>query len=247
MFLAISLLASCSMKDQSREEGQVQFKCSLSQSADLVKSTQKTLPGHLVPSADQFKLVISSEVGEVAAYPTFAEYDTPLLKQGNYNALFTYGDPSVEAAENAAFAGTVDFTILPRRIVNASVTLALVNSVASLEVGEWFKKYYTSYEFTITTASNAEFTFSGNEAEPIVSTDPFFVKAATDLYISGSAVKTNGSEVQFSETKVGTTVARTWHTLVVDANEASGSSVNVTFNDQLVPVEVVEIELNPEI
>ena len=246
ILVAMAFLSSCSLQEGG-EEGQVQFKCNMSPTAELVKAPQKTLPEKFVPAADQFKLVISSQVGEVASYPTFAEYDTPLLKQGNYNAAFSYGDPEIESAENAAFAGQTDFTILPRQIVSASVNLSLVNSVVSLEVGEWFRKYYTDYELTVTTASGNEFTFSGNGAQPLTQTDPFFVKAASDLYVSGTAVKTNGAEVQFTKTKIGTTAARTWHTLMIEADEVSGSAINVTLNDNLVPVQVVEIELNPEV
>ena len=61
--------------------------------------------------------------------------------------------------------------------------------------------------------------------------------------MSGSATKPNGVEVAFPETLVGTTAARTWHTVTVDAGQVGQAGIVVSLDDTPVAVEEIPVEL----
>ena len=74
-----------------------------------------------------------------------------------------------------------------------------------------------------------------------------FVKAESKLFLSGTATKSqNGVEVQFPEHEIGSTVARTWHKIEVDASQVGQGSIDIRLDDTLTPIELEEIEINPE-
>ena len=72
------------------------------------------------------------------------------------------------------------------------------------------------------------------------------MQAGTALYLSGTAVKTNGVEVSFPETLIGRTTARTWHTLSIDAGSVGQTGLIVSLDDMPVAIEEIPVELNPE-
>lgn len=53
-------------------------------------------------------------------------------------------------------------------------------------------------------------------------------------------------EVEFPKTLIGTTEARTWHSIEIDAGSAGQASLDLRFDDTPTTVETREIELNPE-
>lgn len=72
------------------------------------------------------------------------------------------------------------------------------------------------------------------------------MKAATKLFLSGSATKTNGVKVEFPETEIGTTAARTWHTILLDAGAVGQASITVSLDDSPIEIKEVDVELNPD-
>lgn len=177
---------------------------------------------------------------------TLADYDQPLLAEGNYTASFTYGDPEAEGAGAACFSGEEAFTIVARKTVTEPVSVSLANSVFTLVFSDWFRKYYSEFTVNIRTDSGFRAGFVGSASSPLPQTVPQFVKAGTGLYMSGSATKTNGVEVAFPETLVGTTAARTWHTVTVDAGQVGQAGIVVSLDDTPVAVEEIPVELNPD-
>ena len=99
------MLAGCTQPVAHRGEGQVAFTCELLDAVGVTRSDTRQLPEGVLPASGDLKLVISGEEGEIASYATMAEYDQPLLKEGDYTAAFTYGDPSAEGAGKGYFAG----------------------------------------------------------------------------------------------------------------------------------------------
>ena len=189
---------------------------------------------------------MSGTDGVVASYETLADYDQPLLAEGNYTASFTYGDPEAEGAGAACFSGEEAFTIVARKTVTEPVSVSLANSVFTLVFSDWFRKYYSEFTVNIRTDSGFRAGFVGSASSPLPQTVPQFVKAGTGLYMSGSATKTNGVEVAFPETLVGTTAARTWHTVTVDAGQVGQAGIVVSLDDTPVAVEEIPVELNPD-
>lgn len=200
----------------------------------------------LIPDAGALSLSLSGTDGVVASYETLADYDQPLLAEGNYTASFTYGDPEAEGAGAACFSGEEAFTIVARKTVTEPVSVSLANSVFTLVFSDWFRKYYSEFTVNIRTDSGFRAGFVGSASSPLPQTVPQFVKAGTGLYMSGSATKTNGVEVAFPETLVGTTAARTWHTVTVDAGQVGQAGIVVSLDDTPVAVEEIPVELNPD-
>ena len=92
----------------------------------------RELPAELIPDAGALSLSLSGTDGVVASYETLADYDQPLLAEGNYTASFTYGDPEAEGAGAACFSGEEAFTIVARKTVTEPVSVSLANSVFTL-------------------------------------------------------------------------------------------------------------------
>lgn len=228
-----------------RGRSSVEFDCSVSAFVGTRAETRE-LPAELIPDAGALSLSLSGTDGVVASYETLADYDQPLLAEGNYTASFTYGDPEAEGAGAACFSGEEAFTIVARKTVTEPVSVSLANSVFTLVFSDWFRKYYSEFTVNIRTDSGFRAGFVGSASSPLPQTVPQFVKAGTGLYMSGSATKTNGVEVAFPETLVGTTAARTWHTVTVDAGQVGQAGIVVSLDDTPVAVEEIPVELNPD-
>lgn len=230
-------------------EGRVKFECSAAKTVSSQRAGQKTLPEDALPATEDISLTItggSEEETVFLEYAAMSEYDTPLLKEGDYKAVFQYGNPETDGDGKACFGGETDFAIVARTTVSQDITLTLTNSVLSLTTSEWFRNYYTEYTLTLRTESGFEKSYTGSPESPVESTEALFVKPENKIYFSGSAVKTNGKEVEFPRTEICVTKARTWHTLEIDAGEASEGTVKITLDDTMVQVPESEIELNPE-
>lgn len=249
------LLAGCSKSTvpspTDAEKGSIRFDCSISAQVATVQEggtkadpATRELPASCIPDISQMKLHLTgSTTATEYHYENMAAYDQPLLDPDDYTAHFTYGDSEAEGPQAAYFEGTTTCTVAARKTVTQSVTHSLSNSLYTLEFADWFKKYYTSCQIQITTSSGYQSTHTiTSETESV----PIFVKPNSTLYISGTAVKTNGVEVTFPKTEIGTTAARTWHTIVVDAGSAGQANITVDFDDTPTSIEEIDIELNPE-
>ena len=245
---------SCQETPPSEEDafGNVEFVCSVQESVipetafSKAGGPQKALPDGLVPEASELHLVITGAEDYSAEYGTVAEFDNPMMKAGEYTAVFSYGDPDSEGPDVAYFGASVDFNVIARKTSVENVTATLANSVFSVVVSQWFADYYPEYEITVETESGYSVTFGSGSTEPETESEPVFVKAGTTLWFSGSAVKTNGAEVSFPKTEIATTETRTWQTLGIDASQAAAGTVEIVLDDSVVTVKEYEIELNPD-
>ena len=234
--------------DDPKGQGSVMLDCSVAGTVGVVtRADARDLPTDYVPDADDLKLVISNGDGEVAVYDKMSDYDAPLLYVGDYTFEFTYGDPDTEGIDAPYYYGSETFKIISRTEIIHDVTAKLANSVYSLKLGDWFRGYYADYQLTVTTESGHTATYEGSTDDPLAEeTDPVFIKAGTKLYLSGTATKTNGAEVAFQNTQIGTSTACTWHTIVVNIDSIGDAQIEITLDDSTIPVPVEEIELNPD-
>ena len=256
MAVTLSLLSvqSCRETGVSVEEGMgnVEFRCTarsdVSYSPAFAKAgeSQRPLPENLIPETGSLKLVLGNGDGYSAEYETLAQYDSPLLKAGEYTATFSHGDPESEGTDAAYFETVRNITVVARKTSTENISVGLANSVFSVVVSQWFADYYPEYEIAIETESGYSATFTSDDTEAGTESEPVFVKAGTALYFSGTAVKTNGAEVSFPKTEIAVTKARTWQTLGIDASEAAAGTVEIVLDDSVVKIEELEIELNPD-
>lgn len=247
---AAMLACGCSRGTQAVPEGEdrgrAAFACDVSASVGVTRAETKLLPAEHVPAVEALKLEISDSEGIVASYPTMAEYDQPLLKEGAYTASFSYGDPEEEGAGKGSFEGQRQFTIVARKTITEDVTVSLVNSVFTLKFSEWFRNYYEEYSINLRTESGFQAGFIGSASMPLVETVPIFVKPGTKLFFGGTATKTNGAEVTFPETEIGVTAPCTWHTVNIDAGQVGHVGIVVSLDDTPTAIEEIPVELNPD-
>ncbi|HJA98481.1 MAG TPA: DUF4493 domain-containing protein [Candidatus Alistipes avicola] len=241
------LSIGCSKEENTTTEtgfGTVEFAPTISLMIETRATTN--LPETVIPDAGDFWLLLKGKPGTEtesfsAEYEKFHTYDKPYMASGDYTATIRYGDPSQEGVTAYCYEGTQEFTVLARQTIQQNITASLVNSVISLSCSEMFNKYYTDAEFIVRTESGNEFKFANASSAMI------FVKAESKLFLSGTATKSqNGVEVQFPEHEIGSTVARTWHKIEVDASQVGQGSIDIRLDDTLTPIELEEIEINPE-
>lgn len=262
LFAACALLTAlaagggCADDPAEESEGQGRIEFALSTSGDVPTADQpvraearRTLPASCVPIEGHFSLRITdAQDTELHYYPTREEYDTPLLERGAYHGYFAYGNPEAEGPTAYYYEGSVDFTVVARKTTVVPATAALANAAVSLETTEWFDNYYTTANLKIRTESGYERTFTVNKGaglrpNPAV---PFFVKPDTRLFLSGTALKTNGVEVAFTETEIGRSRARYWHSVKVDMSQSAQLTLHVTLDDEPTEIKETIVELNPD-
>ncbi len=234
-------------------DGSVLFECVTQRSVSETTKATYDLPSELIPSGDQFSLQLTGEYVDSeseqtesfsAYYQTIESYSEtlPSVPAGDYTALISYGDTSLEGATNACFVGESDFEIIARKTSEEVIIATLSNSAIRVTTTEWFDNYYSDAEFTITTAAGNEFSFEPNDGQLI------FVQPSSTLKLKGSATKSQtGTSVEFPESTIGTTEVRTLNTIVVDASQAGGASITITFDQTLTEVKLEDSELNPEV
>lgn len=252
---AAALAGGCSSDKEPIGEGNSdtgEVRITVAASAEVAVETRAgtiNLPAASIPDGDRFALRITGtyhdDMGQEQLYDrswaTVGAFDSPKMVRGDYTAAVTYGDMEMEGVNAACFSGTQDFSIFARKTVSATITASLQNAAFQVDFGEWFKKYYNNVIITIRTESDHSFTFTP------ANTSVVFVKPAAKLFLKGSAVKTqNGVAVEFPETEIGTTAARTLHTVTVDASQAGGGKLLVDLDDNFIELEETVIELNPE-
>lgn len=251
--LALLLGGGCSRDEApdaaSSAEGRIEFQAEISAEVTQQTRAQVTLPSNYRPSSvSNFKLIIkgkeNTSTSEILMeYPAFSDYNTPFMDSGAYTATISYGDPEAEGPSKFCYAGTVDFEVIARKTTHTTITAGLSNAAISLSCGEWFNKYYTDANFVIRTESGNSFSFPQNSS----ASAPIFVKPATRLFLKGTAVKAqNGVKVEFPEYEIGTTAARSWHKIVIDASQVGEKILLILLDDTLTEVAPVEVELNPE-
>lgn len=226
--------------------GRAAFVCNVSSAVGVTRVETRELPMECIPSEDDLRLEIKGANGETMSYASMSEYDQPLLKEGSYTATLSYGDPDGEGADKACFEGGCRFTVVARKTITEQVPVELVNSVFSLKFSEWFRKYYSEYSVTLRTESGFQGGYIGSASMPLVETVPIFAKPGTRLYFSGTATKTNGAQVAFPETEIGITVARTWHTVNINADQVGQAGIVVSLDGTPTAIEEIPVELNPD-
>lgn len=209
------------------------------------------LPASVLPAGEAFALRITDarpDTGEDEesydrSWERIADFDSPQMPRGDYVARIVYGDSLAEGPGAACFAGSQEFTILARRTVSTTVAASLRNAAVRIVFGEWFVRYYSEAELTLRTEAGATFRFTpDDDADALL-----FVRAGSKLYLGGKAVKAqNDAEVEFAETEIGTTAARTLHTVQVEAAQAGGSGLEIELDDTFARIDEEIVELNPD-
>lgn len=249
----LSAGGGCTKSDSPAEQGQGQVAFTLSTSdevaatgSDQTRATRR-LPANYVPDAENFTLTITDSNNQlVAVYESLNDYDQPLLEHGAYNAKFTFGQPISEGGMAIYYEGSTVFQVIARKTSSVSLTAKFAKSAISVSTSEWFRNYYASATLTVRTESGHSVAFSVRNGSQQPGSDAIdFIIPDTNIYLSGTAKKTNGVEVKFPETLIGKSKLKTWHTIDIDMSVAAQLSLSVILDDTLSEIPV-EVELNPE-
>ncbi len=253
---ALLLFVGCATSSSTEVElgeGSVIFNCEASSTVNQTTRSTCELPSDLIPAVEDFSLEISGEYIDSESlatesynteYQSISDYNeaAPMIPAGNYQATISHGTKGAEGASCALFSGSTTFEVIARKEISKSITASLTNSAIQVQTTEWFDNYYSDVLLTITTAAGNSFDFTSNDEQLI------FVDAASEITLKGSATKAQtGTTVEWSESVIGTTEAQTLSTITVDASQAGGATISITFDQTLTEVTLDDTELNPEV
>lgn len=243
--VALSLVSCAEEQSQSGVEGEGRVKINLSID-NVVEVTRATTAIECeTPSQEDFSVTIEGVDHTFSkSFASIAELNDYYLVGGQYKATVVAGDVTEEGYNKPVFVGSQEFTILPRKQVEAEVKAYIANALVKVEVTEAFANYFVGgYTFDVVTEA-------GNTFEDVTANaNPLFVAPAS-FTVKGTATKQanqSGSEgvtVTLPEFKAESVEAQTLYTVKFDVEHAGQATLTITLNDEPVESVVIDTELN---
>lgn len=234
--LALSVLALSSCRKTDGPCGGVSF--GISGTTDEITDMTKSHVGDYttVPAAADFTITLKNSSSETVWEGKLSEWSaTTPLAVGSYKVSAVYGSATTEGPDKPYFSGEASFSITDATPKEVTIPVELGNCIVKLTCTENFKKYFTSYDFSVTTGAGNTFS--------LTETDPVFMDAYK-FSISGTLVNQGGNTQTFAQKTYDNLKEKTCYTLKFDAPSIGGVTVTITFNDTVETVELGDIELN---
>lgn len=225
---------SCT-KNQAEVNGQVSF--SVANDPRVEEVTKSNVSDFTaLPAQGDFTITIFDADGAKKWEGKLSEWDSSFpLAAGEYSVEAVYGDLEDEGFDKPYFAGEQTFRVTGGETTAVSLQVNLKNTIVRISCSEYFRKYYTDYTFKLTRDGADVVTFAKDET-----------RAA---FIDGYKITVEGTLT--SETKTQTFSANyngldegTAYTIAFDVKNAGGSTITISFNDEVVEAPLVVIELN---
>lgn len=235
-FGAIVLIAvlSCT-KNNAEVNGQVSFSVANDPSVEQVTKSNVS-DFTTLPAQGDFTIAILYSDGTRAWEGKLSEWDSTLpLAVGEYYVEAVYGDLEDEGFDKPYFAGNQSFRIVGGETTSVSLQVSLKNTIVRISCSENFRKYYTDYTFKLTR----------NGVDIAVFTEEETRVAFIDGYkitVEGALNSETGTKT-FSANYNGLDEGKAY-TMVFDAVNVGGSTIAISFNDEVVEVPLGNIELN---
>lgn len=236
IFGILALLAAFSCtKNQSEGNGLVTFEVTNNQ--NVVDMTRSNVSDYTaLPSAGDFSITILDASSAQVWAGKISEWDAAtVLPAGNYTVKASYGSLEEEGFDKPYFTGTQTFVVKGGETVAVSIPVALGNTIIKVSCSDYFKRYYSDYTFRLTRDGAEIATFVKDET-----------KAA---FIDGYKIKIEGTltgelkTYTFEQEYTGLNEA-TAYTINFDAPNVGGSTITITFNNDVETVELGDYELN---
>lgn len=238
-------LSACSdevSKGEQKGEGRVTIDCVVTTTVDETRANVNCT----TPTVDDFALSIDGLShtfnAEFATVTEFNESET-YLRMGTYKASVHSGDVAEEGYDKAAFVGSEQFIVSPRKETAVEVTATIANALVKVEVTDAFKAYFVGgHNLKLTTAA-------GNEFDVTEQTEPIFIAPAS-FTIGGTATKqpnqsgAEGTVVSLPDYVNDNVAAQTFYTVKFDVENAGSATLTITLNETLVDSIEIEQELN---
>lgn len=188
-----------------------------------------------LPQSGQFKVSITD--AQDAVTPVNDISQAVALAAGNYSAKAEFGSCSEEGFDKPCFIGSKEFSVQGGSRTDVSINVKLANCLVKVETTPEFRKYYTDYNFTITSGAGTEVLFAKDESRAAFF-DAYLIR------VKGSLVGQNGKSVNFESKEYKNLAPATCYTLKFDVSNVGSSSIKISFNDSAEDVSLGEYELN---
>lgn len=232
--LVLFAALSCT-KNQMEGNGQVSFVLNGDyEIADLTKSNVSQYT--TLPSSEDFNLSIADASSASVWKGKLSEWDSAtLLKAGSYKVTASYGDMEEEGFDKPFFTGSADFTVAGGQTSEVQISARLGNTVIMIGCTENFRNYYKDYTFSLKRNNQHIVTFTKDETKA----------AFVDGYkFTLEGTLTSETQTQTFSKEYASLNEATAYSIVFDAANVGGSSITVTFNDNVETIDLGDLELN---
>ena len=236
--LALAVVATACHTNESPEGafGKISINSAARTEVSEANSTSTTtLDESLVPATKDLKVEIKDNKA-TQTWATFSEFEKAVnegltFASGLHTITLSYGEKGVEGWSKPYFEGstTVDVPMYGLS-VDADITVALANSIVTIETTEQFDGYFPTSSFKI------------NDIDWDSSKQEMLFMNTGDVTVVCNAERVTGSKSTF-ESKLPLK-ASTHHKVVFDLSTAGNAVVNIIFDDKIVETIELEFELN---
>ena len=222
--------------DGGKGYGVIAIAAALSAQTDADNGSPFIYDGPFTPNESNLALTVTDADGVTRQWDSVAEYNAEehYFAAGEYDIELSYGDSNDEGYDKPCYAGTAHVVVKPRTATNATVTVAIANSLVIIECSDNFGNYFPEADFKVVTEADNTFDVQTPMDEPL------FVSAGQTFTIECTARKQTGETVVFPPESIGITQPRTRYIVKYDVAQAGGAMLTISLNDQ--PVEVIDIE-----
>ena len=236
--IALAIVAvACHTKEGNEVQfGKITINTSTRSEVSEANTTSKTvLDEALVPSTKDLKVEIEGN-GTTQTWATFSEFEQALdegltFASGPHTITLSYGEKGVEGWSKPYFEGKSVVDVPKYGLsIEANILVALANSIITIETTEQFDGYFPISSFKI----------NGTDWDP--SKKEMLFMNTGEVSVICNAKRTTGADATF-ESKLQLK-ASTRHKVVFDLSTAGKAVVNITFDDEIVEVVELDVELN---
>ena len=232
--LALFAALSCT-KNHAEVKGQVSFSVANDPSVEEVtKSNVSDFTA--LPATGDFIITISDASDALVWEGKLSEWDPAYpLAAGDYSVEAVYGNLEDEGFGKPYFVGSETFKVIGGETTSVSMQVYLNNTIVRISCSDYFRKYYTGYTFKLTRNGADVVTFTKDETRA----------AFIDGYkITVEGTLTSETKTQTFSTSYNNLDEGTAYTIAFDAVNVGGSTITISFNDEVVEVPLGNFELN---
>lgn len=232
--MALSAAFACT-KSQTDGSGQVSFE--ISGKYEVTDQTRSNVSDYTtLPSTGDFMISVSSTSSAYSWNGKISEWDSSAsLPAGNYKVTADYGSLSEEGFDKPFFTGSSDFAIIGGQVTSVPVSVSLGNTVVLVRCTDSFKNYYKDYSFELTRSGSTLATFAKGENKGAFVDGYRFTLEGT---VAGPT-KTQTFSKEYTSLNEATA-----YTFLFDVSNVGGSTITVTFNDNVETIDLGDVELN---
>jgi hypothetical protein len=232
--LVLFVALSCT-KNQVDDNGKVSF--TLSSNLEIADQTRSNVSQFTtLPASGDFILTITDSSEELFWTGKLSEWNAEtIFPAGNYSVSAVYGNIEEEGFDKPYFTGTADFVVTGGQTTPVPISVTLGNTVIYISCTDNFKDYYADYNFNLVRSQKTIATFTKDE------TKAAFVDGYK-ISIQGT-LQGAGSPKTFTKDYSGLKAA-TAYKMLFDVTNVGGTSITITFNDNVETVELGDFELN---